>query len=232
MRCITKPRLALTALAASIAACLFAVRPPLRAEPLTAPAAGGFDAQEEEEPAAPRVYLNAPVSAQAARVWLKLQQPVSMPFAQETPLEDVIKYIKSSTQSDDLPQGIPIYVDPAGLQEAEQTTQSPVTLELEGFPLATTLDLLLKQLDLKYHVRPDGLVVITYSQSGDVMATDPTVLILDEVKALRREVSELRAQIAATHGGASGGMAGGNPQLKFQLRPSGAQPSGGADASP
>ena len=35
--------------------------------------------------------------------------------------------------------GIPIYLDPVGLQEAEKTMTSPITLDLEGVPLKTTL---------------------------------------------------------------------------------------------
>ena len=64
----------------------------------------------------------------------KLDEPISMSFANETPLEDVLKYIKSATQGPN-DTGIPIYVDPVGLNEAEKTMTSPVTLDLEGVPL-------------------------------------------------------------------------------------------------
>ena len=89
----------------------------------------------------------------------RLEEPVSMSFANETPLEDVLKYIKSATQGPN-DTGIPIYVDPAGLSEAEKTMTSPVSLDLEGVPLKTTLRLLLKQLGLTYAVE-DGLLTIT-----------------------------------------------------------------------
>jgi len=49
----------------------------------------------------------------------KLDEPISMSFANETPLEDVLKYIKSATQGPN-DTGIPIYVDPVGLQEARR----------------------------------------------------------------------------------------------------------------
>ena len=42
----------------------------------------------------------------------KLDEPISMSFANETPLEDVLKYIKSATQGPN-DTGIPIYVDPS-----------------------------------------------------------------------------------------------------------------------
>jgi tetratricopeptide (TPR) repeat protein len=97
----------------------------------------------------------------------KLDQPVSMPFAAETPLEDVIKYIKSATVSPQLPEGIPIYVDPAGLLEAEKTMTSPISnIAFEGVPLKRSLKLILKQLDLTYTVK-DGLLTITHVKSGD-----------------------------------------------------------------
>ena len=95
-----------------------------------------------------------------------LDKSVSMPFSNETPLEEVIKYIKTATANDIMPQGIPIYIDPVGLQEAEKTMQSPITLNLDGVTLKRSLKLLLKQLDLTYTVK-EGLMTITYVKSGD-----------------------------------------------------------------
>jgi hypothetical protein len=95
-----------------------------------------------------------------------LDKPLSMPFGNETPLEDVIKYIRTATQSPQLPDGIPIYVDPVGLQEAEKTMSSPITLNLEGVTLKKSLKLMLKQLTLAYTVK-DGLMTITAELSKD-----------------------------------------------------------------
>src|SRR5260370_38072621 len=86
-----------------------------------------------------------------------------------TPLEDLLKDIKSATQGPN-DSGIPIYVDPVGLQEAEKTMTSPVTLDLEGVPLKATLRLLLKQLGLTYTVK-DGLLTIT-SESSSAQPTE------------------------------------------------------------
>ncbi len=44
-----------------------------------------------------------------------LEAPIVMPFAQKTPLDDVLKYIKAATTTPAFP-GIPIYVEPLGLQ--------------------------------------------------------------------------------------------------------------------
>jgi RNA polymerase sigma factor (sigma-70 family) len=98
----------------------------------------------------------------------KLDEPVAMPFANESPLEDVLKYIKqvtaiAGTQGNPGSPGIPIYLDPKGLKEAEVMLSAPVTLDLEGVPLKTTLRLILKQLDLAYCVR-DGVLIISSVQ--------------------------------------------------------------------
>ena len=95
----------------------------------------------------------------------KLDQPIAMSFPNETPLEDVLKYIKTATQDANDP-GIPIYVDPLGMQEADKTLTSPVSIDLEGVPLKRTLRLLLKQLGLTYTVK-DGYLMITSETSED-----------------------------------------------------------------
>jgi RNA polymerase sigma factor (sigma-70 family) len=94
----------------------------------------------------------------------KLEEPVAMSFPNETPLDDVLKYIKHATQKSN-DSGIPIYVDPQGLQEADKSLTSPIQIDLEGVPLRRTLQLLLKQLGLTYFV-DDGILVIT-SESED-----------------------------------------------------------------
>jgi hypothetical protein len=98
-------------------------------------------------------------SPKCKAILTKLEVPISMTFANETPLEDVLKYIKSASQGPN-DSGIPIYVDPVGLQEADKTMTSPITLDLEGVPLKTTLRLMLKQLGLAYCVK-DGLLIIS-----------------------------------------------------------------------
>jgi tetratricopeptide (TPR) repeat protein len=129
----------------------------------------------------------------------QLGERLTMSFPQETPLEDVLKYIKSNTQSEelDLPSGIPIYVDPIGLQEAEKTLASPVTLDLEGIPLKTSLRLILKQLDLTYTVK-DGLMTITSEKADD----QPT-----EIRVY--PVADLAIIPLSLMGGGGGGMGGG-----------------------
>ena len=56
-----------------------------------------------------------------------------MSFADETPLEDMLKYVREATKTATY-QGIPIHVDPIGLEEAEKTLTSTIIVNLEGAP--------------------------------------------------------------------------------------------------
>jgi len=160
-------------------------------------------------------YVNAPVSVRLAKTWEKLQAIVPMNYENETPLEDVLKAIREATKGPDNKR-LQIYVDPIGLQEAEKTMTSTVTLALDDAPLTTSLPLLLKQLGLKYFVSPEGLVVITSGASApDDVVSDPSAQILNELAALRREVADLRRELPAR--GVMGGSVGGSnfgPQRK------------------
>jgi RNA polymerase sigma factor (sigma-70 family) len=102
--------------------------------------------------------------ARSQAIRKKLDAAITMSFAEETALQDVIKWIKGNTESQDFPTGIPIYVDPIGLQEAEKTLTSVITLDLEGVPLRRTLHLLLRQLTLCYWIQ-DGMIVISSESS-------------------------------------------------------------------
>jgi hypothetical protein len=98
-------------------------------------------------------------SPQDARILEALETPISMSFAAETPLDDVLKYIKQATTTPDYP-GIQIYVDPVGLQRADCSLNSTVQMDLDGIPLRETLRLCLKQLGLAYEVK-EGRLRIT-----------------------------------------------------------------------
>jgi RNA polymerase sigma factor (sigma-70 family) len=116
-----------------------------------------------------------------------LEQKLPMNFPNETPLEDVIKYIRSATEGPGFPKGIPIYVDPQGLQEAEKTMTSPVSIDLEEIPLKTTLRLALEQLGLSYRVK-NGLLTI-----GALDSEDPeSPISLMQEKALRGELTRVQ----------------------------------------
>ncbi|MHC5542656.1 RNA polymerase sigma factor, partial [Singulisphaera rosea] len=93
-----------------------------------------------------------------------LDRPVSAQFPNETPLEEFVKYVKVQTRTSTMPKGIPIYVDPLGLQEAEKTMASTITIDLESIPLRVCVGLALKQLGLEYRVR-DGVMIIGSADS-------------------------------------------------------------------
>jgi len=93
-------------------------------------------------------------------VLAKLDEPISMSFANSIPLDDLLKYIQRATKKLPNDPEIKILVDPRGLQEVEKTLKSTVWADLAGVPLKTTLRLLLKQLGLTYVVK-DGSLLIT-----------------------------------------------------------------------
>ncbi len=112
----------------------------------------------------------------------KLDEPISMSFANPTPLDDILKYIKQATTSATY-GGVPIYVDPKGLEEANTTLTSTIALDLDGIPLKTTLRLALKQLGLAYCVR-DGVLIISSvpgineelaEERGELEANEPKI---------------------------------------------------------
>ena len=92
-----------------------------------------------------------------------LDRPIPMRLPQETTLAEVLEFIKRETATSTY-SGIPIYVDPIGLQEAERTMNSTVQIDLEGVPLKATLGLCLKQLGLVYAVEQGYLRITSEDQ--------------------------------------------------------------------
>jgi RNA polymerase sigma factor (sigma-70 family) len=132
--------------------------------------------------------------AKSQMILARLDEPISMSFNEDTPLEDVLKYIKQATTSKTY-SGIPIYVDPLGLQEAEKSMTSTVrNMDLEGVPLRRTLQLMLKQIDLAYFVE-DGLLYITSEESAGLSGrlapaiVEPSPILQKVAKAESGELS-------------------------------------------
>lgn len=117
-------------------------------------------------PSVPKEYPPSTDAIAAAnlRIMEALDRTVPMRFPEETPIEEVVKYVVEATRAKD-GRAVPVDIDPIALQEVEKTPQSPVRLDLDGLPLRATLRLALDQLDLRYLVR-DGLLLIT-SQTGE-----------------------------------------------------------------
>lgn len=134
------------------------------------------------------------------RVAAELGKLTPMSFKNDTPLSDVIEYVRKSTSGPAFPDGIPIYVDPQGLQDADKTMASTVSIDLHGIPLRTTLRLTLKQIGLVYQVQ-DGLLTITSTASTDEDGggTPPS------------------GEMAVGMGGGMGGMGGGMGGMGLSL---------------
>jgi hypothetical protein len=115
------------------------------------------------------------VAAVNARILEALERPVTLRCPDGTTLADVLKFIEDATRDRD-GQGIPIYVDQIGLQEAEQTLTSKVSINLERGPVETLLRLCVKQLELMYDVR-DGLLVITSGEHPLPADADPVLIV-------------------------------------------------------
>jgi hypothetical protein len=112
-------------------------------------------------------FSSESVAAANTRVLQALERTVPMHFPGETALEDVLKHIESRPNGPD-GRGIPIYVDPIGMQECERSLQSTVvSLDFDGIALKTTLGLCLKQLGLAFCVR-DGVLVISSAESDAI----------------------------------------------------------------
>jgi hypothetical protein len=143
-----------------------------------------------------------------ARIREALDQPIAMRFPNETPLDDVLKYIQLATTKR-FPSGIPIYVDPIGLQEAERSLNSTVLIDLECVPLKTTLRLCLNQLGMDYSVK-DGFVLISSDDAISSDIGDPFLIVGHCVLALiAAAIGGMAApMISDAHGGPPGRVAG------------------------
>lgn len=104
---------------------------------------------------------DGPLNIRFANVIEALKDDLPMPFSNETQLLDLLKYAQTATSSNLLAAGIAIYCDPIGFREAGKTLASPIQLNMEGLPLATSLTMVLKQLGLTAYLQHEGLVIIT-----------------------------------------------------------------------
>ena len=163
---------------------------------LATTAFGGFGGGgRDDQPAPPPsvVHVVAPITAQAAKTWEKLHATSEIKVRREAPFEDFLDAVRKATKGPN-DKVVPIYVEPAALQEAEKTMSSPVTVDVEDVPVSTILALVLKQLGLKYYVQQDGIVMITAESDEDHVA-DPSAKLLDEVSTLRVELATLRREL-------------------------------------
>ena len=116
------------------------------------------------------------IDSEKARIEKALDQRVPMQFSQPTSLKDFLTWLRAVTaEADGRP--IPIYVDPFGLLEAEQSMDSKIAIELEGVPLRASLKKVLNQLTLRYSVK-DGILTIESDASDDRPPSEDPFLVL------------------------------------------------------
>ena len=129
------------------------------------------------------------VSAETKAILAKLEARIPMPFANETPLEDVIKYIQQATAGPDQFL-IPIYVEPAGLAQAKQSMTSTITLDVENTPLKVTLGRVLEQIHLEFLVK-DGVLLISSPELIDRERKELVVIAKDDSKKTKAVLAKL-----------------------------------------
>jgi hypothetical protein len=112
----------------------------------------------------PRPVVPAPESARTKALRAKLDEPIAIELPNETALEDVLASIKKATKKGPNDPGVPIYIDPAGLQEVGSTFASIVRIKERRLPLRVLLDRLGDQLGFAYTVKDE--VVIISSPAG------------------------------------------------------------------
>jgi hypothetical protein len=103
-----------------------------------------------------------------------LNEPLTTAYPNGASLEDMLKDIKvRTTGKPKLKSGIPIYVDPVGLQEANRTMTSKVKRPVitDRTTLGDQIRQALEPLGLAYMVR-DGFMMITSKESWEGPADD------------------------------------------------------------
>lgn len=95
-----------------------------------------------------------------------LDRKIVMAFPDKTPLEDVLKYFRTATRGDKLPNGVPIIVDPAGIDDVDGRMRTKVSMVSDQVALSEALTFVLKQAKLAWTVK-DGLLVISAEKRSE-----------------------------------------------------------------
>ena len=103
------------------------------------------------------------VATAEKRIEEALRTPTQLEFI-ETPLQDVIDYLKDA-------HGIEIQLDGKALCAAEIGTDTHVTKNLKGISLRSALNLLLAELKLTYMVQDEVMLITTIEDAKGRLAT-------------------------------------------------------------
>ena len=112
-----------------------------------------------------------------------MNRPLALTYPDGASLEQLLKDIKfHSTGQPKLPAGIPIYVDPIGLSEADKTMASTVRKQPpdQKLTLREHLKRVLKPLGLDFTIR-DGFLMITSQEALDERSDDDPYLGFSDV---------------------------------------------------
>jgi hypothetical protein len=104
-----------------------------------------------------------------------LALPIALNYPDGASLEQMLRDVKKATTGmSKLPAGIPIYVDPIGLKEADKTLASSVRSSARDdiLPLRERLTRILKPLGLGFSAR-DGFLMITSEDAFESPDHDP-----------------------------------------------------------
>jgi hypothetical protein len=144
----------------------------------------GLVAQQRRE-----ARLNAALSLYRDRaneaILEMLDQPIAVDYTDKSTLDDVLKQIRVLSRGARLTKGIPIYIDPIGLQEAQQSLIAPIQAPFPrgDLPLREQLRRILKPLSLSFSVA-SGYLMITSEDSMDeeTVELDPYLKYRDVLK--------------------------------------------------
>ncbi|WP_435009650.1 hypothetical protein P12x_000906 [Tundrisphaera lichenicola] len=112
-------------------------------------------------------WLKAPEWSRAYRTWLAdratnnlLDTPMPFDHPDGVPLYEFTIEASRRTSGAAFPKGLPIHIDPEGLQANDITIAAMVKINSQDAPLRRSLEHVLDQLDLSYRVDA-GVVMIT-----------------------------------------------------------------------
>lgn len=108
-----------------------------------------------------------------ARIMAALEEPTDLDFTDQ-PLEEVIEFLKDR-------HGIEIQLDKRALEDAGQGSDTPITRNLKGRTLASTLDLVLGEADLTFVIH-DEVLLVTTKQEAENLLTVKVYPVSDVVK--------------------------------------------------
>ena len=120
--------------------------------------------QQQREARLRSALRSARNAASDKAILMALNQPFDAKPIPRPTLALLLQEIKRVTRNGVLWDGIPIFVDPIGLQEAGVTMNSPVTVSSKAVTIRKALQDALGQLKLVYTVK-DGFMMITSKES-------------------------------------------------------------------